>query len=186
MSLNNLTSRFPLRIAQHRDMVNCLLIAMIPCSIYAPFGLHTTGLYEEWNVFSAVDRPWILVGQLTSAYRPLILLPMFLAALVTPDSFLAYNIFMVIFMIGKAFAAYALLRLLVPETRLIAFITSVLFILYPSDKALFSLRILSLHFTVICYLLSCYFLVRFYKRPSKPYFLAMLLAQFVGLLTYDG
>jgi hypothetical protein len=174
-------------ITHHIDFVNCIVIAITVLLIQLPFGLQINGIYEEWVFFSVADRaPASILDILGPINRPFLPIPFILANVLTPSSFLGLNVLSFVIVIGIGISTYFFLRQLLPQQTVVPLVSALLFILYPADTASHSLRIISLHFAVLCFVLSNYLLLVFYDRPSKRIFLGMILVQLVGLLTYDG
>ena len=136
-------SRAPLALVAFAALAGLVL------TLWLPFGWKVTGLYEEWFIMSGGDtgNPVRMLYDPPSnqSYRPLTVAPYILGYILTPDSFLGFNIIFAIWMLGKGFAMYALVRRLVPGNPSLAFVSGALLVVYPADRALLTLRPTNIH-----------------------------------------
>jgi len=165
-------------------------LAALVVSLWLPFGWKVTGLYEEWFYMSYTDagRPLRMLYDPPSneSYRPLTLAPYVLGYVLTPNSFLGFNIVAALCLLGKGTAMYSLVRLLVPDSRALAFVSGALLVVYPADRALLTLRTTNLHAGVFLLLVALNLLIVAWQRFRWTTLLAMLIAEGVALGTYDG
>src|SRR5229473_3717222 len=77
-------------------MVALAAFAALVLTLWLPFGWKVTGLYEEWFVMSGGDigNPVRMLYNPPSnqSYRPLTVAPYILGYILTPDSFIGFNI----------------------------------------------------------------------------------------------
>ena len=148
--------------------------------VWLPFSFKTTGLLEELGATEMLDSGAQLffitpyandLGQVRS--RPLQWFPTAVAHALDSNSYIAYNAFIVLFTVGKMMAVYWLILKFLPGKKLLAFITGVLFVLYPADTGLFSIRIIHGHFSVMAYLFAVYFLIRLWETQGSKRWLAL-------------
>src|SRR5712692_2358438 len=177
-------SRAPLALVAFAALAGLVL------TLWLPFGWKVTGLYEEWFVMSGGDtgNPVRMLYDPPSnqSYRPLTVAPYILGYILTPDSFLGFNIIFAIWMLGKGFAMYALVRRLVPENPSLAFASGALLVVYPADHALLTLRTTNIHAGVFLFLVALNLLILAWQRFRWTTLLVMLVAEGVALATYDG
>src|SRR5713101_345412 len=178
-------SRAPLALVAFAALAGLVL------TLWLPFGWKVTGLYEEWFVMSGGDTGKNPVRMLynppsNQSYRPLTVAPYILGYILTPDSFLGFNIIFAIWMLGKGFAMYALVRRLVPENPSLAFVSGALLVVYPADRALLTLRTTNVQAGVFLLLVALNLLIVAWQRFRWPTVVAMLLAEGVALGTYEG
>ncbi len=157
--------------------------------LWLPFGLKTTGLIEEWGITTAMDRGQQLyfvtpTSDLAVARaRPLEMLPFALSYALDHDSFTYYNVFMILFFFGKMVLAYWLILEFLPGYKLLAFIMSILFVIYPADTGLFTLRTIHIHGAVLAYLIATYLLLLSRKLTTRRSWLALFGAAFFLLFS---
>jgi hypothetical protein len=177
-------SRAPLALVAFAALAGLVL------TLWLPFGWKVTGLYEEWFVMSGGDigNPVRMLYDPPSnqSYRPLTVAPYILGYILTPDSFLGFNIIFAIWMLGKGFAMYALVRRLVPENPSLAFVSGALLVVYPADHALLTLRTTNIHAGVFLFLVALNLLILAWQRFRWTTLLVTLVAEGVALATYDG
>lgn len=156
-------------------------MAVVAVLVWLPFSFKTTGLLEELGATEMLDNgaqlffitPYATdLGQVRS--RPLQWFPTALAHALDSNSYIVYNLFIVLFTLGKMVATYWLILKFLPGKKLLAFLTGVLFVLYPADTGLFSIRIIHGHFSVMAYLFAVYFLIQFWEHQGRKRGLALL------------
>ena len=122
----------------------------------------------------------------SASYRPLTLAPYILGYILTPGSFLGFNIIFAFWALGKGVAMYALVRRLVPDNTALAFVSSALLVVYPADDALLTLRTTNVHAGVFLFLTALNLLIVAWQHFRWSTLLAMVLAEGIALATYDG
>src|SRR6266478_5856396 len=171
-------------------MVGLAAFAALVLTLWLPFGWKVTGLYEEWFYMSYTDagNPFRMLYDppYNESYRRLTLAPYVLGYVLTPSSFLGFNIIAGLCLLGKGAAMYSLVRRLVPENSALAFVSGALLVVYPADRALLTLRVTNLHAGVFLLLVALNLLIVAWQRFRWTTLLAMLVAEGVALGTYDG
>jgi len=170
---NHLTTRLPRLIVPLALLVLTLLL-------WLPFGFNITCVLDGWHAIANIEAglPWI------PAARPLVPLPFILAYLITPGSFVGFNIMLAFEFWLKAWLFYLALRQLRLPVNF-AFALAALTLLSPIDPLFFYLSTYTLNTCIIFYLVALNGLLLFWKtrRPS-----AMALV-WIGLslcvLTYE-
>jgi len=150
--------------------VGMFLLALL---LWLPFSFRTTGLVEEWGITTLLDTApaQFFITPLSPSLgshrmRPFEVFFHAAAHALDPDSFLFYNVFAMLFVFGKMAATYWLMLQFLPRRRLLAFITAVVFVLYPADTGLFTFRSIHIHAAVCAYLLATCLLVRSVRNRS--------------------
>jgi hypothetical protein len=165
-------------------------LAALVLTLWLPFGWKVTGLYEEWFFMSGGDAGdpirMLYDPPYNESYRPLTVVPYVLGYILTPDSFLGFNIIFAIWTLGKGAAMYALVRRLIPENPALALVSGGLLIVYPADSALLTLRTTNIHAGVFFFLVALNLLIVAWQRFLWTSLLAMLVAEGVALAIYDG
>ncbi len=168
-------------------LVAAACLAALTAVLWLPFGLNVLGIREEWisRAFFAdgLNPAW---GGAELVTRPGVL-PMLAAAhYPTPGSYVSYNLVHAAFFFGKGILFYLLLRRLLPGGALIALLAAALFIVYPADAGLMTLRATHIHGAVFFYLLALYLLVRYWDRPRPATLVGMWLALGISASAYEA
>jgi hypothetical protein len=148
--------------------------------LWLPFGLKTTGLVEEIGLTEPLDlgqQLFFLTPNsplASSRTRPLQMFFFAASYALDHNSFAYYNVFMMLFMFGKMVVVYWLLLEFLPHRNLLAFMTAILFAIYPSDTGLFAFRTIHIHSATLAYLFAVYLLVLFWKRHNPISKLALI------------
>src|SRR6476661_1782142 len=111
ISLTDWPPRLPL------TLVAFVALTALVLTLWLPFGWKITGLYEEWFIMSGGDAGdplrMLYDPPYNESYRPLTLAPYILGYVLTPSSFLGFNIVAALWLLGKGAAMYFLVRRLV-------------------------------------------------------------------------
>jgi len=170
--------------------VACAALAALVVTLWLPFGWKVTGLYEEWLFMSGGDMGnpvrMLYHPYASASYRPLTLAPYILGYILTPGSFLGFNIIFALWALGKGVAMYALVRRLVPDNPALAFVSAALLVVYPADDALLTLRTTNVHAGVFLFVIALNVLIVAWQRFRWSTLLAMVGAEGIALATYDG
>ncbi|MCA0457744.1 MAG: hypothetical protein LCI00_27510 [Chloroflexi bacterium] len=154
-----------------------LVIALL---LWLPFGFKTTGLIEEVGINEVLDNGiqlfFITPDSLLALVRtrPLQIFPFALAYTIDPNSYFGYNLLMFLFLFGKMVVTYWLVLKFLPGKKTLAFVTGVLFAIYPADSGLFAFRVIAAHFAVVSYLFAVYFMLAFWEQHRWRQWLALL------------
>lgn len=157
--------------------IGMFVIALV---LWLPFGFKTTGLIEELSITEQLDAGhsffFITPDSVMSISRSRPLQMFFFTAsyLLDRDSYQFYNIFMLLFFFGKIVVTYWLVLQFLPGKKVLAFVTGVLFMLYPADTGVFALRVIHVHSAILAYLLAVYLLIQFYRQRGWKSILAIL------------
>lgn len=160
-----------------------LLILII--ILWLPFGWNVIGIQEEWSNRAYVedgDGPWLRYERYS---RPGKLIPITLAHTLTPDSFVGYNIVQAALFFGKGMMFYFLMRRLIPGLPIVALAGALLFIIYPADEGLMTMRSTPIHFATFCFLTALNLLLAYWERPRWFILLGMWLALGLSVGTYE-
>ena len=149
-----------------------LLLAMI---LYLPFGWTHVGHWEEWVIkayIQGMPNDW-LDNELRT--RLFVIVPHTLAHILTPNSFLGYNIIHMLMFFGKSLFLYGILRKL-NLPLVLAFLISALFMVYPVNSAIMSLRSFPMQFSALSLLLSVYLILHVREHHSRLGYVGIWLA----------
>jgi hypothetical protein len=153
--------------------------------LWLPFGLNVMGIQEEWSNRAFVEDsngPWLTYERYS---RPGKLIPITLAHVLTPDSFVGYNLVQATLFFGKGMMFYFLVRRFVPDTPIVAFTAALLFIIYPADEGLMTMRSTPIHFAIFCFLTALNLLLAYWDRPCWLTLIGIWLTLGLSLGTYE-
>ena len=146
--------------------------------LYLPFGFESIGHREEWFIHAYLeDRPsqFTLERELASRFWGII--PHTLAYIIDSESFFGYHLVNLLMLWGKLVLLYGILRQFrIP--RLYAFLITMLFMVYPVNSGLMTLRSLPMQFSMISLLAAVYLVFDYQKHPTR----LGLLGIWLGLL----
>ena len=166
--------------------VSLLIIVII---LWAPFGFNVTGINETWvtrGVFADTKNASGIYPVNELFARPGVVPMMALAHYLTPDNFVGYNLVHAAFFVGKGILLYLLVRRLLPGGAAIALLAAALFIVYPADAGLMTLRATHIHGAVFFYLLALYLLVLYWDKPRPVTLVGMWLALGISTSAYEA
>ncbi len=144
--------------------------------LYLPFGFESIGHFEEWVVRAYLEgRPSKLETELITRFW--VIVPHTLAYLISSESFLGYHLVNFAIFWGKMVLLYGILRQL-KLPRLYAFLATMLFMVYPVNSGLMSLRSLPMQFSMVSLLAAVYLILDYQKHPTR----LRLLGIWLGLL----
>ncbi len=144
--------------------------------LYLPFGFESIGHWEEWGVHAYLEgRPSKLERELVARFWGII--PHTLAYIISSESFLGYHLVNFAMFWGKMVLLYGILRQL-KLPCLYAFLATMLFMVYPVNSGLMSLRSLPMQFSMVSLLAAVYLILDYQKHPTR----LRLLGIWLGLL----
>jgi len=161
----------------------CILIVVI--LLWLPFGFKFTGILEEWIVRAFIEGTPSLAFSRELIIRPFEMLPHYLANWITPDSFVGFNIVHAALFWAKGILFFVLIRRLTNNAAL-SLAAGILFILYPANDGLMTLRTMHVHAAVLYYLIAVYFLLEHWRQPRRATLLAIWAALILSLGTYEA
>ena len=153
--------------------------------LHLPFGFETVAQWEGWvNKANLEGSPSaVMTGELVTRFW--VMLPYTLANVVSPDSFIGHNLFNLLMFWGKLALFYGILRrLYVPAG--FAFLCSMLFMVYPVNPMLLSLRSYTHTFHVLTLFAALYYTFDFLKNPSRLRMAGIWLAMSFTVGSYDA
>ncbi|MCY4018704.1 MAG: hypothetical protein OXG39_04795 [Chloroflexi bacterium] len=162
------------------DFAAIAVFFVFPLLLYLPFGFDSIGHWEEWVInayfegrpskfsFESLTRSWSSV-------------PHALAHFITSESFAGYHLVSLFMLWGKLALFYGIMRKL-RFAPLYAFLVALLYMAYPVNSMLLSLRSMPMHFSMFGLLAAFYLALDYQTRPSR---LAML-GMWLGLLFNIG
>lgn len=160
-----------------------VLLAMV-LVVWWALDPRSTALMEEWPFyqdFSQGALPWMW-----SSSRPLLLSLLWVASHLTPGSYLGANLLTAAICLGNGVVVFVLIRRLRPTEPLFAYITALLFPLYPAETGWYDLRLLGHVECVFCYLLAAWWFVCYWEKPRLLTLLGVWGALFLSLATVES
>jgi len=173
---------------KHIDVFSALLVMVgLILLLWLPFGLRSViGGVEEWTTLYLIQRGENAVFIPQAPTRPFNLAPYVAPYLLMPDHlYLGYSLLVIGVFIAKAGVIYALLRRLIPDNPTLAFLSAILFVIYPADLGLFTFRAFPIMVAIVGSLVCIYLLVYYWQKPSFLLWSAIWILQVMSLLTYE-
>lgn len=164
-----------LRQRRFTDLALCAGLLLIVALLYMPFGFDSIGHWENWIYLAHLEGrfSWSVAYELTTRYW--VAVPHLLAALISPDSFLGFHLTHLLILWGKLVLLYGILRKF-DLPRVYAFLTTTLFMFYPVNSELLSLRSLPNQYSAMSLLAASYLVLEYRIRPSRLRLLGIWLA----------
>ena len=153
--------------------------------LYLPFGFDTIGHWEEWfgrGFFEGLERSRTST-ELSLRYW--LLLPHAAGYLIDSESFASYNALYALFLWGKLALFYGILRYL-GVWKLYAFLTTIMFAVYPVDGGLMYLRSIGLQFSFLTLLTAIYLVLRYLRNPTRWHLTGVWLALALSVGMYEA
>jgi len=152
----------------------CFFVVLV---FYLPFGFDSSGHWEEWIIHGYMEGGTLSFYVTEAVSRPFVMMPHTLAYLISSESFIGYHLVNFLQYAGRMALLYVILRQL-GVTPHYAFLTAILFMVYPVNDALMTLRRLPKNFSVLTLLLSAALFLDYCKNPRR----LTLLGIWLGLL----
>ncbi|MCY4073499.1 MAG: hypothetical protein OXG60_19580, partial [Chloroflexi bacterium] len=152
--------------------------------LYLPFGFDSVGHWEEWVFKAYLERDQFGVSvELVSRFW--VIVPNILANLLAPESFVGYHLLNFFVFWGNSVLFYGILRKLNVDP-LFAFLTTLLFMVYPVNTGLMSLRHFLMNFRVLSLLAAVFFCLEFMEHPSRLRLAGLWLATLLNVGSYEA
>ena len=142
--------------------------------LYLPFGFNSVGHWESWGYRAYLEgqHSWNVEFELTTRFW--VMTPHLLASIISPDSFAGFHLVHLLILWAKLTLLFGILRAL-GFTRLHAFLTTILFMVYPVNSHLMSLRSLPNQFSVMSLLAAVFLMLEYRERASRWHLLGIWL-----------
>ena len=151
--------------------------------LYLPFGFESIGQWEEWVSRAYLEgRPSKLSDELISRFW--VLVPHALATVIGPDSFAGFHLVNLLMFWGTMALLYGVLRQL-KFSPYFAFLCTLLFLVYPVNSQLMSLRSLPMTFGKVVLLAGIYLVLDYRSNPSRLRLLGIWLALLFSIGSYE-
>lgn len=169
--------RHKLRERQLPDLAAAGAFMLFLLLLYLPFGFDSVGHWESWGYRAYLEgqHSWNVEYELNTRFW--VMTPHLLANIIAPDSFVGFHLAHLLILWAKLALLYGILRVL-GFTRLHAFLTTMLCMVYPVNSDLMSLRSLPNQFSVMALLAAAFLMLEYREKPSRWH----LLGIWLGLL----
>ncbi len=152
--------------------------------LYLPFGFDSVGHWEEWVFRSYLESEQSGASpELVSRFW--ILVPKVLANIISSQSFFGYHLVNFLMFWGRLALFYGILRKL-KMAPLHAFLTAILFMVYPVNTGLMSLRHFLMNARVLSLLAAVFFCLEFVENPSRLRLAGVWMALLLNVGSYEA
>ena len=172
-------------MASYKDIVAIAACILFPFAIYLPFGFSSSGHWENWIVHSYFEGgpPGFFGSWIVSRFAGLV--NRVLAYLITSESFTGYNFVNCLMHSGMTVLFYGTVRLL-RVSPLYAFLMSLLFVVFPVNPMLLSLRSMLLNFSKLSLLAAIYLALEVNRAPRRLTLAGVWLALMFSINSYES
>ena len=159
-------SRQAIRSKAMQDLVAIGSFLLFVLLLYLPFGFESIAQFEDWVYHSWLDGHAFdfMTRELTLRFWEIV--PHTLAHFINSDSFVPLHLVNFLILWSRMVMLYGILRHL-NVNRLYAFLVTMLFMVYPVNSALMSLRSLPWQFSSTALLAAVYLMLTFRAAPSR-------------------
>ena len=165
------------------DLVAIVAFFVIVVLMYSLVGFESIGQWESWPFQAFLEgRP--TKSEYEFIVRFWILVPHALASAISPDSFAGYHFVNLFMFWGLMVFFYAILRQLQCPPWL-AFLATLLFLVYPVNSKLMSMRSFRMTFGKLSLLAGVYFILDCRENPSRLHLLAIWLALLFNVGSFE-
>lgn len=154
------------------SILGCFFMVFV---LYLPFGFDSSGHWEEWIVHGYTEGGTLSFYATEAVSRPFVMVPHTLAYLISAESFIGYHLVNFLQYAGRMALLYIILRQL-GVSPLYAFLTAILFMVYPVNDNLMTLRRLPKNFSVLTLLLAAALFLDYCRSPRRLTLLGIWLA----------
>ncbi|MCY4072233.1 MAG: hypothetical protein OXG60_13130, partial [Chloroflexi bacterium] len=152
--------------------------------LYLPFGFDSVGHWEEWRIRAYLGKDQLGVWhELISRFW--IAMPNALATYISPQSFVGHHLVNFLMFWGRSALFYCILRKLKMDP-VFAFLTIILFLVYPVNTHLMSLRQLMINASVLWLMVAVLFCLEFVEHPSRLRLAGVWLATVLNIWSYES
>lgn len=169
---------------RHADLLVCGGFLAFLLLLFLPGGFDSIGHWETWNYRAYLEGQfsWNVSYELTTRFW--VAVPHLLATIISPDSFVGFHVIHLLIFWGKLVLLYGILRKL-KFSGLSAFLATMLFMVYPVNAALLSLRSLPNQFSIMSLLAAGYLILDYRGDPTRLKLLGIWLALTFNVVTNE-
>ena len=165
------------------DLVAICTFLVFVILLYSPADFASIGQWEAWPYQAHFDgRPSKVVTELVSRFW--ILVPYALANAISPESFAGHHVVIILMMFGMLVLLYGILRQL-KTPAWIAFLATMLFLVYPVNPAFMSIRSIAHNFNKLTLMAAVFFVLDSRKDSSRLHLLGIWLALLFNIGSHE-
>jgi hypothetical protein len=153
-------------------IITCMTLAMVIWILWAPFGVHTVGLIEEWsNKQQLIDGYpfYALPINEWQINRVLLMLPFLMAEWFGHDHFIGNTVLTMLAFFAKGLAMFTLVRQLLPAQPWLATAAALVLLIQPGNESTMPTRLFTYHIVIFAYLAATSCLVAFWRTRDWRY-----------------
>lgn len=174
------------------NLIAALVLLLNIMIVWLPVQFQTTAIQEEWRIRALFDGHITTYGDSGNKTtdeifetRPVIGVLNQLAYVISPDSFISHHLILITTLFLKGFIVFSIFRRLLPDERLLGYLSALLLVFYPSDPAIVSIRVIHTHLAIVFILLSIYSLITYYQTSRWIFVIVMWISQALAGLTIE-
>ena len=141
--------------------------------------------WEEWRGIAFLENLYHFNYDTELTGRHWLFIFHTLARVFSSETFCGFNVLYALMLWAKVAFVYGILRQLTVPT-LYAFLVTMLFAVYPVDAGLMYLRAIHAQFSVLTFYTALYFLLRYMRKPSRPFLAGTWLSLAISTGTYES
>lgn len=151
---------------RHTDLAVVGGFLLFLCALYLPLGIDNIAHWENWLYLSHLEGrfSWSVAYELSTRFW--VAVPHALASIISPGSFVGFHLTHILILWAKSVLLYSILRG-IKFARLYAFLASALFLFYPVNSDLLSLRSLPNQFSAMSLLAAAALILTCREHPSR-------------------
>ena len=166
------------------DLVAIASFLFVVVLLYLPFGINGVPHWEGWVIQAFLEgKPSTTSAELATRFWNLV--PHALGSVISSDSFTGYHLVHVFMFWGKLVCLYGIFRRL-NVAAYMAFLVTMLFMVYPVNSLLISLRSYPLTFNVLSLLVATYLTLEFREKPTRLRLAGIWLALLFHVTSYEA
>lgn len=177
----SVVSREKRQLGVHRPALALLALLVLTLLLWLPFGFNVGPTADDWFFFANAERglSW------GASLRPLLPLPHWIGAQLTPGSFVGSNLVLAALLWLRAVAVWGIVRKL-GFALSISFAAAALTLVLPIDTGVFYRGALTVYVSGAAYLLAVYWLLVALERPRPTVYFAMWLCLLIAIMSYEA
>ena len=166
------------------DLIVCGTFFAFVFLLFLPFGFNSIGHWEAWGYRAYLEGQHSQNVAYELATRFWVMVPHLLATIIGPDSFVGFHLVHLLIFWAKLTLLYGILRKL-KVAPLHAFLTTLLFMIYPVNSGLISLRSLPNQFSIMALLAAAYLILDYRNNGSRLRLLGVWLGLVFNVVTNE-
>ena len=166
------------------DIVAIAAFFIFLLMLYLPFGFDSVGHWEEWLVIDHLENGYPgLISEMHTRFW--ILVPNVFASLISPQSFMGYHLVNFLMFWGSLAFFYGILRKIKLDP-LYAFLATLLFMVYPVNIGLMSVRHFLMNARVLSLIAAVFCFLQYMERSSRLRLAGTWLALLLHVGSYEA